>query len=222
MPLSKQAKALFEAALRRKGLQPGKAVRQDPRTFVGPIQMERDIRRCDDPQFVPNPKVFEEVNYNDESVPRMTYYNGLGRNQDLLDELYWSDGWHKARRSWYKEPFPKQYERYYSNRGGVPKYYEQRGDAPKSMSGLGEVGTSYNDDAITYKYPRYVMGRRSSERGLTRLGELELEARMDEYLENEYKKYLMDTYSRWPTREDAERGGIIPQQYLDELYPEEY
>ena len=40
MPLSKQAKALYEAALRRKGLQPGKAVRQDPRTFVGPIETQ--------------------------------------------------------------------------------------------------------------------------------------------------------------------------------------
>lgn len=40
MPLSKQAKALYEAALRRKGLHPGKAVRQDPRTFIEPIEME--------------------------------------------------------------------------------------------------------------------------------------------------------------------------------------
>lgn len=39
MPLTKAQKALYEAALRRKGLQPGKAVRQDPRTFVGPIEM---------------------------------------------------------------------------------------------------------------------------------------------------------------------------------------
>lgn len=31
MPLTKAQKALYEAALRRKGLQPGKAVRQDPR-----------------------------------------------------------------------------------------------------------------------------------------------------------------------------------------------
>lgn len=61
---------------------------------------------------------------------------------------------------------------------------------------------------------------RISRPGLTRLGELELEARADEMIENDYKDYLRKIYSRWPTREDALRE--IPfdhAQYLDELYP---
>lgn len=72
MPLNKQAKALYEAALRRKGLQPGKAVRQDPRTFVGPIRMEEGRRP--DPYHAVLERVF---------VPSETYWNHRGRLQDL-------------------------------------------------------------------------------------------------------------------------------------------
>ena len=49
---------------------------------------------------------------------------------------------------------------------------------------------------------------------------MELEARADEMIENDYKDYLKKMYSRWPTREDALRE--IPfdhAKYLDELYP---
>ena len=80
MPLTKAQKLLYEAALRRKGLQPGKAVRQDPRTFVGPIRTIRGSVRSPyyHPEYRTQPDVFQ--------MPADTYWTGRGRLQDLEDE----------------------------------------------------------------------------------------------------------------------------------------
>lgn len=158
MPLSKQAKALYEAALRRKGLQPGKAVRQDPRTFVGPIQIERN-------HYYGSWGPGGWVNPVDEDELLNTYHRGHGRLQDIEDELV------NARLSTGDNRVRDAYHLYYDS-----------GIAPKEIRG--------ND--FTYKrYGRSIMNPR---RDLTTLGKLELEARMDEMIENEYKKYLRAMY----------------------------
>lgn len=192
MPLSKQAKALYEAALRRKGLQPGKAVRQDPRTFVGPIRMQRHKY----------PQSF--------ATPVDTYWNNRGRFQDLEDELSAAiDAGIWERRN----PMARQYYRYYND-----------GDLPRGIRRMSDVGLYYEDPSrYTFEYSSvYPSGRKFDRRALTRLGELELEARADEMIENDYKDYLRKMYQRFPNRaavlEQAPEYKYLP--YLDELFPE--
>jgi hypothetical protein len=60
---------------------------------------------------------------------------------------------------------------------------------------------------------------------LTRMGELELEARADEMIENEYKDYLKKMLQRFPNRaavreQFPEEYNAMP--YLEDLFPEEY
>ena len=145
-----------------------------------------------------------------------TYWNHTGRHQDLEDELSAAiDAGVWERRN----PFGRQYYRYYND-----------GDIPR---GITDPYLNYGHDfedmsAYTYRYPRYMSkyptGTRYAGEGreLTRLGQMELEARADEMVENDYKDYLRKMYSRWPTREDVLRE--IPfdhAKYLDELYPVE-
>lgn len=199
MPLTKAQKALYEAALRRKGLQPGKAVRQDPRTFVGPIRMEEG-RRPD-----PYHAVLERV-----LVPSETYWNHRGRLQDLEDELLSANNaglWER------RNPLGNQYHRYYNN-GDIPRGFQRGG--PVVHYGSGE-GLFYRP---VWQERPVSMGPKT----LTRMGELELEARADEMIENDYKDYLKKMYQRFPNRaavreQFPEEYNAMP--YLEELWPEE-
>ena len=222
MPLNKQAKALYEAVLRRKGLQPGKAVRQDPRTFIGPIRTYETK--------MPSPNYNPDYHWESDVVqrPYNTYWGHRGRFQDLEDELQAANGaglWER------RNPLGNQYYRYYND-----------GDRPKGIP-ADKYSNYFNEgynDPYYYRYyvPRFyeravkvpvygaVLERRQS-RGkgtpyLTRLGELELEARADEMIENDYKDYLRKMYQRFPNRaavlEQAPEYKYLP--YLDELFPE--
>lgn len=218
MPLSKQAKALYEAALRRKGLQPGKAVRQDPRTFVGPIDLRGEFyapRRTSTYSDTYGGFVTDRKTY---PAPSRTYWNHQGRFQDLEDELSAAVDagiWER------KNPMARTYYRYYND-----------GDVPRGISDPDlNYGYGYNDmRALTYQYPEYELkyprGTRRVRDGreLTRLGQLELEARADEMIENEYKDYLKKMYQRFPNREAVreqfpEEYNAMP--YLEDLFPEE-
>lgn len=214
MPLSKQAKALYEAALRRKGLQPGKAVRQDPRTFVGPVELMEGY-------YMPtgfskrDPQGRKMTARASMMVPSNTYWAGRGRYKDLEDELHAAIDagiWER------KDPTAGRYYRYYND-----------GDVPAGITDpYLNYGTNYNDmGAYTYRYPAYngPSGRYAGERReLTRLGQLELEARVDEMIENDYKNYLRQMYQRFPNRaavreEFPEEYNAMP--YLEDLFPEE-
>lgn len=217
MPLTKAQKALYEAALRRKGLQPGKAVRQDPRTFVGPIEMHR--RRMPSTYPIRSQDLHGNVTeYKEVMVPSRAYWSGKGRFQDLEDELSAARdaGIYES-----KDPLRRRYYRYY-NDGDIPYIFQNYSVDPYLNFG-GDYESPYQ---LTYRYPTYRSKHpRGTEyagdrRELTRLGQRELEARADEMIENDYKDYLRRVYSRWPTREDALRE--IPfyhAQYLDDLYP---
>lgn len=203
MPLSKQAKALYEAALRRKGLQPGKAVRQDPRTFVGPIRTELrsvPIRRFWNDHLI----------YSEEQVPVNTYWNHRGRFQDLEDELdaaIDAGVWER------RNPMVRRYYRYY-NDGDIPV---MPGYPTRSPGG-------YRKPAYKYQIPRrFSAPNGEQDTYLTRLGELELEARADEMIENDYKDYLKKMFQLFPNRaavreQFPEEYNAMP--YLEELFPE--
>ena len=206
MPLSKQAKLLYETALRRKGLQPGKAVRQDPRTFVGPIETYQ--------RSVPASRNWwgeNSLNFEDVQAPRNTYWNHQGRFQDLEDELSAAIDagiWER------KNPVGYQYYRYY-NDGDIPSVIK---DYPS------QGGYSYPYD-LKYYIPRYRNGHKSGrDVFLTRLGELELEARADEMIENDYKDYLKKMYQRFPNRAAVREqfpAEYNAMPYLEDLFPEE-
>ena len=204
MPLSKQAKALYEAALRRKGLQPGKAVRQDPRTFVGPIRMEKAYR-------------FPEG--RDVMVPADTYWNRQGRFQDLEDELSAAMDagvWER------KNPMGYKYRRYY-NDGDIPGFTNYSNTAFSYDDPYAEKYRRQNYELTISPYGRMHSRHSISRPGLTRLGELELEARADEMIENDYKDYLKKMFQRFPNREAVreqfpEEYNAMP--YLEELFPE--
>jgi len=219
MPLTKAQKALYEAALRRKGLQPGKAVFQDPRTFVGPVEMRKGT--------VPRPwkSDHQYESHIVTDVPKNTYYSGRGRHQDLENELAAAAGIFKR-----KNPMMQRYWRYYTDEE-VPRGWRDDGfdyNDGKALSyhpvRLEEIverpiwrgAPSYPQFRAVNQYPWH----------LTRMGELELEARADEMIENEYKDYLRKMYQRFPNREavreqfPAEYNAMMP--YLEDLFPEEY
>lgn len=217
MPLTKAQKALYEAALRRKGLQPGKAVRQDPRTFVGPIETHKRLMPVDGWEY--NREFGGPMTrYEDRMVPSKTYWVGKGRFQDLEDELNFAMDkgiWER------KNPTGLTYYRYY-NDGDLPRFKE-----PDSFYGSdydSGVHYKYEYPYFDWKYPRGSGTRRAGyKKNLTRLGELELEARADEMIENDYKDYLKKMYQRFPNRAAVREA--FPEEYnampyLEELFPE--
>lgn len=205
MPLTKAQKALYEAALRRKGLQPGKAVRQDPRSFVGPIRTEL--------RSVPAHRLWNDnLLYSEEQAPVDTYWNHQGRFQDLEDELSAAiDAGVWERRN----PMARRYYRYY-NDGDMPVMP----DYPTRSSGGYRRPYAYK-----YQIPRrFSAPNGEQDTFLTRLGELELEARADEMIENDYKDYLKKMLQRFPNRaavreQFPEEYNAMP--YLEDLFPEE-
>ena len=122
MPLSKQAKALFEAALRRKGLPLEKMRIQHitPNTY-GPFPADYDI---------------------EGHGPFMrSYWNSSGTYQDLEDELSAA-----ARSGRYQRPgnFNWQYRRWYNDRDYPSEI------TAKMPSGFG-TGEKYGDPSYTFK-----------------------------------------------------------------------
>ena len=176
MPLSKQAKALYEAALRRKGLPLDKATVKHARDFIGPRQTIRDeVANGFD---VPH-KMYPDDYVISEKVPRR-YFDGRGRNQDLYDELWAAD---KAVR--YTTPGMASYQELVMNprlNGRGKKYLDRMTDAET-------IGRDYDDPSA------YVYRRRDTYPGLTALGDAELEAQFEADLIEGYKKYLRGMYS---------------------------
>ena len=233
MPLTKAQKLLYEAALRRKGLQPGKAVRQDPREFVGPIQLEPSNRYLE--------------GRNEVMVPANTYWRGNGRFQDLEDELSAAIDagiWER------ENPMARTYYRYY-NDGVMPGFTNYSNTAFRYDDPYATKYRKQYYDMTISPYGRMHSRHRISPARLTRLGELELEARADEMIENDYKNYLRQMYggqirqrppkygvrvwdrntheplvSEYDELEDALKGLRRNRQdygsaYLEELWPEE-
>ena len=122
-----------------------------------------------------------------------------------------------------KSPVRQSYRRYYND-----------GDVP-NMPGRPEDMIKNYGDPYGYKYMVPYYRKKYDNRmnpyyefvadrpRLTRMGELELEARADEMVENEYKDYLRKMYQRFPNREAVreqfpEEYNAMP--YLEELFPE--
>ena len=75
-----------------------------------------------------------------------------------------------------------------------------------------------------FTYKRYNRDQNNPRRDLTTLGKLELEARMDQAIENEYKNYLREMYQRYPSRKaylDNAPFDDFSNERLEELWPEE-
>ena len=179
MPLTKAQKALYEAALRRKGLPIDRMdVQHITPEFVGPRQTKRGYAyhpyltsRSDGPTST-------EV----RSVPVNTYWGQRGRFQDLEDEIGAAIDAGRYERT---APFAHEYYRYF-NDGDFP-----RGAVRRMAPGVSQYGYSYDDPkAYMYDYPDY--GNRK--KALTGLGEAELEAVTDANIVEDYKNYLRQMY----------------------------
>ena len=180
MPLSKQAKALYEAALRRKGLQPGKATVQHARDFIGPVQTYAGKRVS----AAPNGSQFAVASYPEDFVDVQipeTYASGRGRYQGLYDELV--EAYNVGR---YKTPGLASYLALNRNYWAIPsgKRYLER------MPDTETIGRDYNDPAAYFYHP---LGN-ENERSLTALGERELDALFEADLVEGYKRYLRGLY----------------------------
>lgn len=179
MPLTKAQKALYEAALRRKGLPIDRMdVQHITPEFVGPRQMKRGYAyhpyltsRSGGPSST-------EV----RSVPVNTYWSQRGRYQDLEDEMGAAIDAGRYERT---SPFAHEYYRYF-NDGDFP-----RGAVRRMAPGVTRYGYRYDDpEAYVYDYPSYGNQKKT----LTGLGEAELEAVTDANIVEDYKNYLRQMY----------------------------
>lgn len=179
MPLSKQAKALYEAALRRKGLPIDRMnVQHITPEFVGPRQMKRGYAYH--PYFTSRSggPDYTEV----RSVPVNIYWGQRGRYQDLEDEMGAAIDAGRYERT---APFANEYYRYF-NDGDFPT-----GAVRKMEPSVSRWGYKYDDPkAYVYEYPSYGRQRKT----LTGLGEAELEAVTDANIVEDYKNYLRQMY----------------------------
>lgn len=178
MPLSKQAKALYEAALRRKGL---------------PLR-RMQIEHVTPNTYGPFPEAVTPWGY---MAPK-SYWNSTGRYQDLEDELAAA-----AKSGRYERPgdFNRQYRRWY-NDGDLPS-----GILARMPSGLKAPVDNYRESPYSYtynrvgyetpgvgRYGRPLQRKRRKYRELTELGEREMEAIADQQVVEEYKDYLRRVY----------------------------
>lgn len=179
MPLSKQAKALYEAALRRKGLPLDKATVQHARDFIGPRRTFSRPRITG--EDVHGGLITEEHDVMSKKVPWNRYVYGRGRYQDLYDEL-------AAAASDYRYDYP-----------GYSTYSDLTHDwfvgSPnkkyiKSLPDIETMGYGYDDPSAYLYHP----GQRKDLMSLTALGEEELEAQFEPDLIEGYKKYLKRMY----------------------------
>ena len=182
MPLTKAQKALYEAALRRKGLSLEKATVQHARDFIGPSKTWMSKRL----PATPNPKGYEGAaafpeDFVDVQVPE-SYWSHGGRYQDLYDELVQASNVGR-----YRMPGLGSYDALKRNYWARPlgKRYLDR------MPDTETMGRDYNDPNAYFYRPQ----DSKEYRALTRLGELELEAQFEADLVEGYKKYLRGMYS---------------------------
>lgn len=180
MPLSKQAKALYEAALRRKGLPLDKMPIEHvtPDTY-GPFRVQRWWK-------------------DQRPFPMDTYWQNRGRYQDLEDEMAAAIDAGRYER---KSPFAYQYYRYY-NDGDFPTGAAKRMPNNRYFSDRYEYGMMDYDDPAAYTYDKDIYrtrgGRKKyagTKKELTRLGQMELDAITDADVVNDYKNYLRQMYS---------------------------
>ena len=179
MPLSKQAKAIYEAALRRKGLPIDRmSVQHITPAFIGPRQTMRGYAKHPYLTSRYGGPADEEVH----SVPANTYWRQRGRYQDLEDEMGAAI---EAGRYERTAPFANEYYRYF-NDGDFP-----RGAVRKMEPSVSRCGYRYDDpEAYMYDYPAYG----NQKKALTGLGEAELEAVTDASVVEDYKNYLRQMY----------------------------
>ena len=182
MPLNKQAKALYEAALRRKGLPTDRmSVQHITPEFIGPRQTRRGYAYH--PYFTSETggPVWVDV----RSAPANTYWGQRGRYQDLEDEMGAAIESGRYERT---APFANEYYRYF-NDGDFPS-----GAVRRMEPSVSRYGYRYDDpEAYVYDYPSpYGIGRQR--KTLTGLGEAELEALTDASIVEDYKNYLRQMY----------------------------
>lgn len=179
MPLTKAQKALYEAALRRKGLPADRMdIQHITPKFVGPRQTRRGYAYHPYLTSSDGGPTSTEVH----SIPVNTYRGQKGRFQDLEDEI---DAAIDAGRYERTAPFAYEYYRYF-NDGDFP-----RGAVRRMDPGVSRYGYRYDDpEAYVYEYPAHGNQKKT----LTGLGEAELEAVMDASIAEDYKNYLRQMY----------------------------
>lgn len=179
MPLSKQAKALYEAALRSKGLPLGKAEVQHAKDFIGPRRTTSRPRITG--EDVHGDIISEEHNVISNKVPWNRYVYGQGRYQDLYDELAAA-----AAADRYDYPGHSTYWDLASEWfvGSPNKKYIRGFPDTRTM------GYSYDDPSAYLYHP----GQRQDLMSLTALGQEELEAQFEADLIEGYKRYLRQMY----------------------------
>lgn len=209
MPLTKAQKALYEAALRMKGLPLEKATVQHARDFIGPVRTYGGKRL----PSTPNPKGYEGAasypeDFVDVQVPER-YASGGGRYQDLYDELVQASNVGR-----YRMPGLASYQTLNRNYWVTPsgrRYIERMPDTET-------MGSDYNDPGAYFYRPQ----ASNKFRALTRLGEQELDALFEADLVEGYKKYLRGMYEgRVPRSLGYEVEYMIPNKtYRREPYPD--
>lgn len=206
MAMSKQARALYEAVLRRKGLPLDKATVQHARDFVGPVQTYTGKRISAAPNGYDAASASYPEDFVDVQIPE-SYASGGGRYQDLYDELIEASNVGR-----FNTPGLASYQALNRNYWVIPagKRYLER------MPDTETMGRDYNDPTAYFYHPLGV--ERSS--ALTALGERELDALFEADLVEGYKRYLRGLYEgRVPRSRGYEVEYMVPNKvYRREPY----
>ena len=204
--MSKQARALYEAVLRRKGLPLDKATVQHARDFVGPVQTYTGKRISAAPNGYDAASASYPEDFVDVQIPE-SYASGGGRYQDLYDELIEASNVGR-----FNTPGLASYQALNRNYWVIPagKRYLER------MPDTETMGRDYNDPTAYFYHPLGV--ERSS--ALTALGERELDALFEADLVEGYKRYLRGLYEgRVPRSRGYEVEYMVPNKvYRREPY----